>query len=152
MTSRKVFVSLVAMAVLVALVMVVKTPTPVMAHKDSVVNQTISLTLGDFYYQVEGQPKNAPITVTAGQLVRFLISNKSELTHEMHMGRKANPAEQKYDEPLNDMYDSVWLGPGQSAELWILIPDKPGEWELACFHEEHYNSGMHAPLIIQPKP
>ncbi len=49
------------------------------------------------------------------------------------------------------MYDSVWLNPGQSAELWVRIPDRPGEWELGCFHEEHYNAGMKTKLIIQPK-
>ena len=152
MKFQKLLLSLVTLTTLVIGVIMVNSPAPVMAHKDSVVGQTIKLTLGDFFYQVEGQPKNAPITVTAGQLVRFLISNTSDLVHEMHMGRNPDTANQLYKEALSDMYDSVWLNPGQSVELWILIPDKPGEWELGCFHEEHYNSGMHAQLIIQPKP
>ncbi len=126
-------------------------PTTVLAHKDKAVDQTIEVTMGDFFYQAKGAAKNAPITVKAGQLVRFVLTNPSKLVHEMHLGRKANTKDQLYDEPLSDMYDSVWLNPGQSAELWVRIPDKPGEWELGCFHEEHYNAGMKTKLIIQPK-
>lgn len=151
MTLRRVSLFLMALTMLGTLAMIVNGPPPVMAHKDKAVDQTIKLTLGDFFYQVEGAAKDAPITVKAGQLVQFVITNKSELVHEMHIGRKPNTAEQFYEEPLSEMYDSVWLQPGQSAELWIRVPDKPGEWELGCFHEEHYNAGMHAPLVIQPK-
>ena len=152
MKSRNIVISLVAVVALTGIAFSLSTSTPVMAHKDKAVDQTIEMKLGDFYYQVKDAPKNTPITVTAGQLVRFLITNEGELTHEMHIGRQADAAEQLYKEPLSDMYDSVWLEPEQSAELWIRIPDKPGEWELACFHEEHFNAGMHATLIIEPEP
>ena len=125
-------------------------PAPVMAHKDKAVDKTIELALGDFFYQAKGAAKNAPITVKAGQLVRIVMKNDSQLVHEMHMGRTPNTADQLYEEPLSEMYDSVWLEPGESAELWIRVPDKVGEWELACFHEEHYNAGMKAKFIIEP--
>ena len=152
MTLKKTALFLMTLTAFAALLLIAQGPAPVMAHKGKVVDQVIKMTLGDFFYRVEGAAKNAPITVTAGQLVRFVISNQGELTHEMHIGRTANPAEERYEEPLSEMYDSVWLEPGRSAELWVRVPDKPGEWELGCFHEEHYNSGMHATFIIQPKP
>jgi uncharacterized cupredoxin-like copper-binding protein len=152
MTLKKTLPFLVAgAAVFGVAAMIAQNPVPVMAHKDKAVDQTIELILGDFFYQVKGAPKNAPITVKAGQLVRIVMKNPSQLVHEMHIGRKPNPKEQLYEEPLSDFFDSVWLNPGQSAELWIRIPDKPGEWELGCFHEEHYNAGMKTKLIIQPK-
>lgn len=151
MTLRKALLFVLTLAVFGVLVTIANGPAPVLAHKDKVVDQTIELTLSDFFYQAKGAAKSAPITVKAGQLVRFVLTNPSKLVHEMHIGRKANTKDQLYDEPLDDMYDSVWLNPGQSAELWVKIPDKPGEWELGCFHEEHYNSGMHTKLIILPK-
>lgn len=152
MILRRASLLLMVLGVFGALALVATSPTPVMAHKDKVVDQVIKLTLGDFFYQVEGAPKNAPITVTAGQLIRIFIANKGQLVHEMHIGRQASPQDQLYQEPLSEMYDSIWLEPGQTAELWLRVPDKPGEWELGCFHEEHYNAGMHAVFIIQPKP
>ncbi|MBI1742737.1 multicopper oxidase domain-containing protein [Candidatus Acetothermia bacterium] len=151
MILRKALLFVLAIAIVGILTIVTNSPTTVLAHKDKVVDQTIELTLSDFFYQAKGAAKNAPITVKAGQLVRFVLTNPSKLVHEMHIGRKANTKDQLYDESLDDMYDSVWLNPGQSAELWVKIPDKPGEWELGCFHEEHYNAGMKTKLIIQPK-
>ena len=116
MVLRKILLVVLATAIVGALAIFTHNPTTVMAHKDKVVDQTIELTLSDFFYQVKGAAKNAPITVKAGQLVRFLLTNPSKLVHEMHIGRKANTKDQLYDEPLDDMYDSVWLNPGQDRK------------------------------------
>jgi len=115
------------------LALIAMNPMPVTAHKDAKVDRKIEMTWGEMFYQVKEAAKNAPITVKAGELVKFVIKNEGKAVHEMHIGRKANTKDELYDEPLfADGYDSLWLGPGQSAELVLRIPDKPGEGSWAA--------------------
>ncbi|MEM4302205.1 MAG: hypothetical protein QW570_08910 [Candidatus Caldarchaeum sp.] len=110
------------------------------------------MTWGEMFFQVKGQAKNAPVTVKAGEVVKFVIKNIGQTMHEMHIGRKVNLKDEVYDEPLfTEGYDTLFLDKGQTAELVLIIPNKPGEWELGCLHEGHYPAGMKAKLIIQPK-
>lgn len=144
-----VFIVLVLGAVIV---FVIPKPDSVKAHSAKRIDRTIEMTWGDMFFQVKGQPKNAPVTVKAGEVVKFVIKNTGQVMHEMHIGRKVNLKDEVYDEPLfTEGYDTLFLDKGQAAELVLIIPNKPGEWELGCLHEGHYPAGMKAKLIIQPK-
>ncbi len=134
----------------------------VKAHKKEALRE-VHLFLGDGYFRWEFKEgdravrtdKNAAMRVKVGQVLLLVAHNEGKVTHNVHIGRKANIAEQRYDEALFEPFYSVTLEPRGVAELEVLVPDKAGEWELGDFAlaraggPTHYAEGMKAPLIVE---
>lgn len=55
-----------------------------------------------------------------------------------------------FTDPGSDLSPS--LQPGGGVDMTFVVPNKPGQWEFACFedHYEHYRNGMHGILTVLP--
>lgn len=132
------------------------------AHKKEALRE-VHLFMGDGYYRWEYKEsdktvrteQNAPMRVKVGQVLLLVAHNEGRLVHNVHIGRKANLAEQRYDEHLFENFFSLTLEPRSVVELEVLVPNKPGEWELGDFSLDRNQKtlyeamGMKAPLIVE---
>ncbi len=124
------------------------TVVPTMAHKESLIDQTLNLTVGDMFFQLQGQDQNAPINLKAGQLVRFVITNTGKVLHDLHFGKDPDLDNRLYKTDMIPGFDMLEIDSGQSIKLTMRVPADAGEWELGCFQIGHYESGQHAKIII----
>lgn len=134
----------------------------VKAHKKEALRE-VHLFMGDGYYRWEFKEsdktvrteRNAAMKVKVGQILLLVAHNEGRLTHNAHFGRKANLAEQRYDEALFEPFYGLTLEPRSIFELELLVPDKSGEWELGDFSLDrdkktlYEATGMKAPLIVE---
>ncbi len=160
MTRRNLLKSVSALAV-TGLAMTL-TEQRVKAHKKEALRE-VHLYMGDGYYRWEYKEndktvrteKNAPMKAKVGQVLFLVAHNEGRLVHNAHIGRKANLTEQRYDEHLFENFFSLTLEPRSVVELEMLVPDKPGEWELGDFSLDRNQKtlyeaiGMKAPLIVE---
>ncbi len=110
----------------------------------------LEIQMGEFYFQVPGKDKNAPVELEAGKelLIRFV--NKGQIVHEAHFGRGFDSAKRLYKEDLLPGFSGIHLEKGESASLHILIPEKQkGEWEIGCLISGHYEAGQKTKLTIK---
>lgn len=130
----------------------------VQGFADEGMEADLEIHMGEFYFQISGQEKNAPIRIKAGEPHLIHLENEGQVEHEIHFGRDANVAEAHYMEnlfgPGGDDAMRGWLGlhlkPGESAKIHVFVPEsKKGEWEIGCFMPGHYEAGQKAPLIIE---
>ncbi|MEX2502619.1 MAG: hypothetical protein WD336_09600 [Trueperaceae bacterium] len=134
----------------------------------------ITVTVGDFYFQVEGQEQNAPIVLDAVVPYRITFVNEGSMMHRVKMGRgvmveegvpyayhenlfsnvplrvfgtDASGADFRIDTTFLTQLD---LEPGATLELAFTLPsDARGEWEIGCFIPGHYENGHVASLTVQ---
>lgn len=153
------------------------TPTPMPSMEEEA--EELTIYLSDFYFQVEGQEKNAPIRLEAGKAYKIVFKNTGTMDHELMIGR-----ELKYEHEMPHGYnenlledvevvvegetkagkfeleveglEEIELGPGVELEVALTIPeDRKGDWEIGCFammpdgKTTHYDLGMKAPVEIR---
>lgn len=97
------------------------------------------------------EPKS--ITVQRGETVKFVITNKSPVTHEFVIGDPVLQTEHEKEMqtmpgmPMHDV-NGVALPPGLTRELvWTFTRD--GVVEYACHVPGHFAAGMVGKIIIQ---
>ncbi len=94
------------------------------------------------------------IMLSKGDTVRFVVSNKGGMLHEMVIGTPAELREHaalmarfpgmEHDEPY-----MVHVGPGQAGEIvWNF--NQAGEFEFACLIAGHYQAGMRGTIAVTP--
>lgn len=114
------------------------------------VNKTIKLALTD---QMRFVPDH--IEVDQGDTVKFIITNKGKMMHEMVLGTTNGLMEHaemmkkfpgmEHDEPHNAHVDS-----GKSQQIvWNF--NKPGEFDYACLLPGHYEAGMKGKIVVNAK-
>ena len=86
------------------------------------------------------------IEVRQGETIRFVLSNKGKLTHEMVIGTKKTLDEHaalmmKFPTMEHDEPWMTHVGPGKSGEI-IWNFNRAGEFEFACLIAVHYQAGM----------
>lgn len=119
------------------------------AQKDPV-KADLEIRMGEFYFQVPGKEKNAPIELEAGKELLLKFVNEGKIVHEAHLGRNADTKTRLYKEELMPGFLGLHVEPKKEAFLHILIPEKQkGEWELGCLIPGHYEAGQKAKLIIK---
>ena len=141
-------------------------------------DRTVTITLGDMYYE----PGN--VQVKAGETVRFVLKNDGALLHEFSLGDAAMHAEHqkhmlmmqqmgmltptgmqqdmsKMDHSQHDMSgmahgkmthddpNTVMIPAGQSAELTWTFSQNTG-LEFACNIPGHYQAGMVGAVEVKP--
>jgi uncharacterized cupredoxin-like copper-binding protein len=141
-------------------------------------DRTVTITLGDMYYEP------GSVQVKAGETVRFVLKNEGALLHEFSLGDAAMHAEHqkhmlmmqqmgmltptgmqqdmsKMDHSQHDMSgmdhgkmahddpNTVLLEPGQSAELIWTFSQSSG-LEFACNIPGHYQAGMVGAVEVKP--
>lgn len=121
---------------------------PVSAHVD--IDEEITITMGEMFFQVEGQDKGAAIRIPANKVVRLIFKNEGSVLHDAHFGKDADLAGRKFNNNLAAPFDMLEIPAG--GEAWLTFTfsdDQKGEWELACFQLGHYEGGMKAPFIVE---
>ena len=136
-------------------------PTPPLvdedAHDDGHQHEEeieLKILVGEFFFQVEGQEKNAPLVLETGTEYELVFKNVGVVLHEVILGREVKLEEGRavgYQERLlEDVEVETQLGPGVELRVAFTLPDeRAGEWEIGCFIPGHYEAGMHAPLSIK---
>lgn len=129
----------------------------------------LEITLGDFFFQLAGQDKNAPITVKAGETYNLVLKNTGTQKHEIQWGRDPkmeNGMPHDYSQLLFTRGEAVMsdaghefvspglteivLEPNAEATALVTIPEEAkGTWEMGCFQPSHYQAGMHLTFNVQ---
>ncbi len=121
---------------------------PASAHVD--IDEEITITMGDMFFQAEGQAAGEAIRVPANKVVRLVFVNEGAVLHDAHFGRNPDLDGRKYADNLAAPFDMMEIPAG--GEAWLTFTfgdDQKGEWELGCFQLAHYEAGMHAPFIVE---
>jgi uncharacterized cupredoxin-like copper-binding protein len=120
----------------------------VLAQKDPA-GADLEIRMGEFYFEVPGQGKNAPITLEAEKELLIRLVNEGGVVHEIHFGRNADLTARLYQEELMPGFLGLHLEPTQQALLHVRIPaDRKGTWEIGCLIAGHYEAGQKAQLNI----
>lgn len=131
--------------------------------KKNAVSKTINVTMYDSYYEPE------EISVSKGETVKFVITNKGTLVHEFNIGtammltdhapemqmmvdhgileadrinvEMAKKMQKEMGHGMHDSPNTSLLEPGKSGEVvWRFTAD--GEIEFGCTVPGHYEAGM----------
>ena len=134
----------------------------------------VTVRVGEFYFQVDGQERNAPIELDAVMPYRITFVNEGSMTHRVKLGRGVMVEEGvpfAYNEnvfggmPLKvsgttesgavfrldtTFLTQLDLAPGAEIVLSFTFPSTArGEWEIGCFIPGHYENGHHAVLHVR---
>jgi uncharacterized cupredoxin-like copper-binding protein len=110
----------------------------------------LEIRMGEFYFQVVGKEKNAPIEIEAGKELLVKFVNEGAIVHEAHFGNNFDSAKRLYKDLLMPGFHGLHLETKAQASLHLLIPaDKKGEWEIGCLIPGHYEAGQKAKLIVK---
>jgi uncharacterized cupredoxin-like copper-binding protein len=96
------------------------------------------------------------IEVREGDTVRFVVSNKGRMLHEMVIGTAQELREHaalmaKFPNMEHDEPYMVHVDPGKTGEIvWTF--NRAGEFEFACLIAGHYEAGMRGTITVNPKP
>ena len=88
-------------------------------------------------------------TVPAGQEITIKISNTGSVVHDfiiMKYGTNVGDAFGPEDEP--NVYWKAELGPGTSNTYTFTAPSEPGDYQVVCGVEGHFQAGMVAKLTV----
>ncbi|WGI25315.1 plastocyanin/azurin family copper-binding protein [Halomonas alkaliantarctica] len=125
---------------------------------DADVDRTIRLDAGDMWFDPE------KLEMTAGEIVKFEITNTGNLEHEFVIGSKE--AQEEHRQMMLNMANGgghdmsnmshgdgqdmtsmnmagVTIAPGETETLLWSVPDNVYELEYACNLPGHYESGMY---------
>lgn len=109
--------------------------------KAAQVNRTIKITALDIRFD------KIRLHVRAGETVRFIVTNKGQLTHEFIIGDAREQAEHEQEMQkmagmeMPDESNGITLKPGQTKTLIWTFGQK-GEVEFACHVPSHFAAGM----------
>lgn len=94
------------------------------------------------------------LTLQEGETVRFVISNKGRLLHEMVIGTAEELREHaalmaKFPNMEHDAPYLAHVPPGKTGEIvWKF--NRPGNFEFACLIPGHYEAGMRGSIVVTP--
>lgn len=121
----------------------------VLAQKDPT-KADLEIKMGEFYFQVPGKDKNAPIELAADKELLIKFVNEGKVAHEAHFGRNFDSTKRLYKEELMPGFLGIHLEPNQVGYLHILLSEKQkGEWEIGCLIPGHYEAGQKAKLTVK---
>ena len=111
------------------------------------VTQTVQIDLVD----ENGEMKvlHAPLEIRKGDVVKFVVTNKGAIDHELSIGD--SPTQRAHALMMEKMPDmthendatAITLTPGETKELiWAFTKPVKGSIELACQMPGHYQAGM----------
>lgn len=112
------------------------------------VTRTVSIGMDDqmrFYPSV--------VTVKKGETIRFVVSNRGKLLHEMVLGtdeelRKHAELMRKFPGMEHDEAHMVHVKPGAKGDVvWTF--DKEGEFAFACLIAGHFEAGMIGKVVVK---
>lgn len=129
----------------------------------------IEIDMGEFYFGDPDGVQNPTFSLPAGKTVGIHIHNEGDVVHELAIGRDLQDGAYAelltelvpsdlffyYDEAKAEVEEAVFgeleVEPGL-RDIWIRLEvpaELGGEWQLGCFVEGHYDSGMHAAMVFE---
>lgn len=122
-------------------------------------------------FGIAGDPKNATrtikvsmsdrmrftpnsITVRHGETVKFVVTNRGKVLHEMVIGTMADFKEhaalmKKFPGMEHDEPHMAHVRPGKTGEIaWTF--NEPGDFNFACLIAGHFESGMLGKITVLP--
>jgi uncharacterized cupredoxin-like copper-binding protein len=112
------------------------------------VDRTINVTMND---QMRFEP--SAITVRQGETVRFRLTNRGAVLHEMVLGteselKKHAELMRKFPDMEHDDAHMAHVKPGTNGEIvWTF--DKKGEFGFACLIPGHFEAGMIGKVVVR---
>lgn len=111
--------------------------------------RTIAVAMTD---QLRFEP--AQFTVSAGETVRFEVTNTGQIVHEFYIGdedvQAAHEVEMGGMSGMGtDEANGLSIEPGHTETLEFTFPDEPGELLIGCHEPGHYAGGMVATITIE---
>jgi uncharacterized cupredoxin-like copper-binding protein len=94
----------------------------------------------------------ASIAVKRNETVRFVVTNKGKLRHEMVLGTMGELKQhaalmQKFPEMEHDDPNAVTVEPGKSGSFaWQFT--RPGTFDFACLQPGHFEAGMVGKIAV----
>lgn len=94
------------------------------------------------------------ITVKQGEIVRFVVTNKGRMLHELVIGTPEKLMEhaalmRKFPGMQHDAPYMTHVPPGKTGDIvWNF--NRPGTFEFACLIAGHYEAGMRGTLTVTP--
>ena len=95
----------------------------------------------------------AHLSVKKGETIRFVVSNRGKLLHEMVLGsdeelRKHAELMRKFPDMEHDEAHMVHVKPGAKGVIvWTF--DKEGEFSFACLIAGHFEAGMTGKVVVK---
>lgn len=95
------------------------------------------------------------LDVREGDTVKFIVTNKGKMLHEMVIGTAAELKEhaelmKKFPDMEHDEPHMVHVSPGKSEQLvWKF--NKAGEFAFACLMPGHFEAGMTGTIVVRTK-
>jgi uncharacterized cupredoxin-like copper-binding protein len=96
----------------------------------------------------------AEIAVKEGEIIKFVVTNKGKLMHEMVIGTRPELVEhaemmRKFPEMEHDEPHMAHVPPGKSETLaWHF--NRAGDFEFACLLPGHFEAGMVGTISVNP--
>ncbi len=134
----------------------------------------MTILMGEFFFQVEGQQPNEPITLESAVPYRVTFKNVGNVVHRVKFGRGLIVEEGvpfAYTENLftnvplrvegvessgasfsvnTNQLIELDLDPGGEIAIVFTLPvGAQGAWELGCFVIGHYEAGMRTDLVVR---
>jgi uncharacterized cupredoxin-like copper-binding protein len=95
------------------------------------------------------------LNVKQGDTVKFVITNKGKMLHEMVVGTKKELQEhakmmQKFPDMEHDEPYMAHVKPGKTEEMvWTF--NQPGTFDYACLIAGHFQAGMTGKIVVTRK-
>ncbi len=121
-------------------------------------DRTITVTLTEFAIDADA------VEITAGETVRFVVTNSGKVQHEFRLSNAERIAEHLAEghqgHQMGEMATGVvmeehngdllmLLDPGETAELVLTFPEDTTFFtEVACMIPGHFEAGMHRDLAV----
>ncbi|MGC8855752.1 MAG: cupredoxin domain-containing protein [Anaerolineae bacterium] len=104
---------------------------------------TIDLTMTDFHYEP------SEFVVPAGKEITLHATNKGAVAHDFIVMKYGTNAGEKFgDEDKGNIYWEVEVDPGKSGSFTFTAPSEPGEYQVVCGVEGHFEAGMVGKLTV----
>jgi uncharacterized cupredoxin-like copper-binding protein len=91
----------------------------------------------------------ANLTVPAGQEITLDLSNTGAVMHDFIIMKYGTSVGDDFgDEDVPNIYWKAELEPGTSATYTFTAPSEPGDYQVICGVQGHYQAGMVADLTV----
>lgn len=141
--------------------------------------RSLTVLMGEMYFQLEGQDENEPIVLEAGVPYAITFVNEGDVEHRVKFGRGVTAEEGVPFDYVENLFDGVFtrasgmagnrqfsvdtgqlleldVQPGAVVRFTFTLPTTVrGEWEIGCFvpatqdTPNHYVAGMRAPIVVE---
>jgi len=91
----------------------------------------------------------ATYTVPAGETITLELTNNGSVTHEFVIMKFGTDIGSEFDDAdKENVYWETQLDPGSSETFTFTAPSEPGEYQVVCGVEGHFQAGMLASMIV----